>query len=126
MLLLILESSKMITDRLIALISEARKGVKFLRTDTYQEATELLEKFNPDAVLLDMDLPGNTALEFLKKIKESNDRRTVIVLSSITDGYTLTQCRENGADFFFDNYYEFEKIAAVISAIRTREQHPNG
>ncbi len=126
MLLLILESSKLITDRLIDLISEAREGVKFFRTDTYQEATELLEKFNPDAVLLDLNLPGNTALELLKKIKESNDKRTVIVLFSITDEYTLKQCREYGADFFFDNYYEFEKIPAVISSIRTREQHPNG
>ncbi|MDZ4810688.1 MAG: response regulator [Bacteroidota bacterium] len=126
MVLLILESSKLITDRLIDLISEAREGVKFFRADSYKQATELLDEFNPDVVVLDLNLPGATTLELIKKIKESNDKRTVIVLFSITDEYTLKQCREYGADFLFDNYYEFEKIPAVISSIRTKQQHPNG
>ncbi len=126
MVLLILERSKLITDRLIDLISEAREGVKFLRTDCYKEATELLDEFNPDVVVLDLNLLGTTPLQLLKKIKELSDAKIVIVLFSIADEYTLEQWREYGADFFFDNYYEFEKIPAVIRSILTKEQHPNG
>ncbi|MEP6846681.1 MAG: hypothetical protein ABI861_11780, partial [Panacibacter sp.] len=51
----------------------------------------------------------------LKEIKETGIKTSVIVLSIHIDGAIQEQCKALGADYFFDKYYDFEKIPATLN-----------
>ncbi|MEQ1677313.1 MAG: response regulator [Chitinophagaceae bacterium] len=117
MVVLIFDRSKLIPERLISLISEAKKGAIFYKADTYEKATGLLDELTPQAVLLDFNFPGNSVIELLRMIRKSNEKTVVIVLFTVADDHKLKLYKEHGADFLFDKYHEFEKIPSVIATI---------
>ena len=118
MKILIFENSKQIAERLIELISETMKDITFFNAGSYGEALYFLNECNPNAVLLDFEYPGNTSVDLLKKIKASNENTMVLALLSAVNESKIKQCEENGADFIFDKYADFEQIPAIIYAIR--------
>lgn len=117
MVILIFERSQQITERLIGLISETIRGIIFRKANTYKEALELLGEYNPQAVLLDLDFPDDTAISLLQAIKGSGNQTVAIVLYTMADQQKIKLFEENGADFMFDKYHEFEKIPGVIMDI---------
>ncbi|MFM2362431.1 MAG: hypothetical protein RLZZ316_1333 [Bacteroidota bacterium] len=118
MVILLLDKSQHITDRLVGYISEARYDVIFQRAITYTDAMAMLDEYKPEAVILDINFPGPKAIELLQTIKASNDKTVIIVLFTIADDFILKQLKENGAHFLFDKYNEFEKIPSTIVAIQ--------
>ena len=70
--------------------------------------------------MLDIDLPQNESFKLLKLIKQAAIFTPVIILSAHTDGYVLRQCKLMGADYYFDKYHEFEKIAGIINSIYSK------
>lgn len=120
MVIAIFEKSKLITERLIDLISETNKDITFYNAVSYTDAINLLQKCKPDAVILDLKFFGNGIIELLKKIKAGNNKMVVIILFNITNEKKLKECKDHGADFIFDKYNDFEKIPSVISALRAK------
>lgn len=114
MVVLIFDRSRYIPERLISLIAEAREGAICYKAGTYEEAIFLLEEFVPHAVLLDQHFPGNSVIELLTLIRKTNTKAKIIVLFTIIDDHKLNLYKENGADFLFDKYHEFEKIPPAI------------
>lgn len=58
-----------------------KEGYEILLADSGERALELLEKFRPHLILLDLVLPGISGLEVLKKIKET-DREIIVIMMS--------------------------------------------
>ena len=115
--ILIFENSKQITQRLMELISETVKNITFLKASSYSEALYFLRECNPEVMLLDLKYPGNSSVELLKKINQSNSKPVVIALLNETEEAIVTRCKEYGADFIFDKYSDFEKIPGVIKTL---------
>lgn len=119
MLVLIVDTSSQVMERLEEIISEAENVCAIYKAVSYEEAIKLFKKNKPDAVLLDSGLPGNKSVDLLREFKKINAAAVVIVLSIRMDDHTQEQCISLGADFFFDKYNEFEKIPGVINSIAT-------
>ena len=88
---------------LIGRIIEGTEGFELI--GKAENGLDLLEKLNtlkPDVILLDIEMPKMTGVEFLQKRKELNIRIPVIILSSIaTEGAAVTmKCLELGASDF--------------------------
>ena len=125
MLILIVDSSILIIERLEEIISEAGNITAIHKAVSSEEAKKLLKENKYDTVILDIDLPGNESLKLLKEIKKPGDGTWVIILFTQIDNYIQKQCKSVGADFFFDKYYEFEKIYGLFcsgSFITTKEE----
>ena len=120
MVITILGSSKHISNRIVELIDETNKGVSFHNCFTYAEAIDCLSKQKTDVVLLDFDFEGNKAFDLLKKIREHSAETVVMVLFNLASDFSMKQLRDSGADYLFDKYNDFEKIAPVINAINKR------
>ena len=113
MLILIVDRSVQIIERLEEIIVEAVDITAVHKTVSYEEAKKLFKENKHDVVLLDVDLPKNGSLKLLKEI---NRKACVIILSTYTDNYYIReQCKFLGVDFFFDKYYDFEKIGGLLS-----------
>ncbi len=117
MQILIVDSSVQVIDRLEEILSEAESVCAIHRAVSYNEAAVFFKEDMPDVVLLDSGLRGNGTINLLKKIKETGSKALVIILSTRYDDFLIKECKLNGADFFFDKYYEFEKIPAIIDSI---------
>jgi len=120
MVITILGYSKHISNRIAELIDETNKGVFFHNCCTYAEAITSLSEQKTDVVLLDFDFEGNKAFDLLKKIRENSAETVVMVLFNLASDFSIKQFRDSGADYLFDKYNDFEKIAPVINAINKR------
>jgi DNA-binding NarL/FixJ family response regulator len=121
MRVLIADNSELIVQRLEELLSESTFILMIDRAFSYEEAQQLFNQNKPDVVVLDINLPGNTSYQLLKEIKEEVPQTVVIVMSIRLDEYILQQCRNLGADFFFDKYYEFQNIPVTINGMATKK-----
>lgn len=120
MVITILGNSKHISNRIAELIDETNKGVFFHNCCTYAEAITSLSEQKTDVVLLDFDFEGNKAFDLLKKIREYSAETVVMVLFNLASDFSMKQFRDSGADYLFDKYNDFEKIAPVITTIGKR------
>lgn len=116
--LLIIDTSTAVIQRLKELVSESLNIEDIELSASFSAASKSIKNNLPDIVLLDLTLPVNESIEFLKKIKKENPGMSVIVLSDAVDERTEEQCKLAGADYFFDRYNEFEKIPGAIKEIR--------
>lgn len=120
MVITIFGTSKHIGNRIVELIDEANKGVSFYSCFSYAEVITCLSEQKTDVVLLDFDFAGNRAFDLLKKIREYSAETVVMVLFNLASDFSIKQFRDSGADYLFDKYNDFEKIAPVINAINNR------
>jgi len=113
-MILIVDSSLPIIERLEEILSETGNITTVHKAVSYKEAKKLFLENRHDAVLLDIDLPGNQSLKLLREIKKTGGETCVIILFTLTNNYIQQQCRYLGVDFFFDKYYDFEKINRLL------------
>lgn len=84
----------------------------------YNEAFRSVNEEQPDIILLDINLPGKSGIEILKKVKVEGHACKVIMLTNHADEYYRHQCRELGADYFLDKSNDFAKVPEIISKLR--------
>jgi len=110
----LVDDSAIIRERLVSMLSEI-KGVEIVgEAKNAHDALEDIEKLKPDAVILDIRMPGGNGIDVLEKIKEGRPKTQVIMFTNYLYPQYRKRCMELGADFFFDKSNEFEKVTGVI------------
>jgi CheY-like chemotaxis protein len=117
MVVLIIDSSMLIIERMQQVLSEAGNISAIYGASSYKEGIKYFKEKNPDIVLLDIILPDNESLKLLKEMKKEKSDINIILLSSYSDSYILAQFKAVGIDFFYDKYSEFPKIPGAINSI---------
>ena len=114
MKVLIVDDSKVVRERLITMFSEL-KGVEVIgQAENSAEAVEAIQKSKPEAVILDIRMPGGSGIDVLKRIKKEKPNLLVIMLTNYPYPQYRKKCMDAGADFFFDKSTEFEKVIEVF------------
>ncbi|MCW3119394.1 MAG: response regulator transcription factor [Chitinophagaceae bacterium] len=114
MLVLIVDRSIEIIERLEEIISEAESITAIHKAFSLEQARGIFKENVYDAVLLDMDLPGDESVKLLEEIKNIRKETRVIILYNHIDDYIRERCKYLNVDFFFDKYYDFEKICGLL------------
>jgi len=114
---LIVEDSPIVRERLIALIDQLHLPIRMAAVADGLQAMARFERLCPDAVVLDIELPGLNGFDLLAQFKLQRPACVVIMLTT----YAYPEFRENamrlGADYFFDKAMEFERVTEVLSAL---------
>ncbi|MBI3461790.1 MAG: sigma-54-dependent Fis family transcriptional regulator [Planctomycetes bacterium] len=87
-------------DRVVRhLISQAfeHSDVRVLPAGTAEEGLKLIEERHPDAVLLDIMLPGGSGLEAFRKIHEQDSKLPVIFITALDSSDTAIEAMKLGA-----------------------------
>jgi DNA-binding NarL/FixJ family response regulator len=128
MQVLIVDSSRLIIERLRLMLSETENIIHAYGAASYKECISFLNEIKLNVVLIDSGLPGNECIALVKEVKDVNSNTRVIVLVNGEDEHLQIKCKSLGTDFFFDKYHEFEKIPEAINRIANdiKEEGING
>jgi two-component system response regulator AtoC len=94
------------------LLSE--KGYDVATCGRPEMAIKVFSEYKPDAVLLDVKMPGRGGLEILKDIRSTDPWVVVIMLSGFGDTDTVVEAMKLEADHFVDKNSDLRKIPLVI------------
>lgn len=119
----IVDDSQAVRERLIAMISELEGTALAGASGEAPEAVTAIRRLQPDAVILDIRLPGMTGIQVLKEIKQSLPAPLVIMLTNYPFEQYRRECAEAGADYFLNKSTEFEKINEILARIVRADLH---
>ena len=107
-----------------------RRSTARLLRDNYQvavagsvaEAAESLKTIEPDLIMLDMMLPGQSGMELLRLLKSRPTRPPVIVLTAVDRIPTVVEAMQEGAINFLTKPLRYEELLLSIEqALYTSE-----
>ena len=95
--LLVVEDEPFLRDLL--LMKFKQEGIDVQYTQDGDEALQIASQVQPDAVLLDLVLPGMSGFEILEKLKLDDTTKDipVIVLSNLGQDSDIKRCKQLGA-----------------------------
>jgi DNA-binding NarL/FixJ family response regulator len=112
---LIVDDSPLVRERLSALLADA-SGLHIVgEAANATEALNAVERLAPDAVVLDIRMPGASGMEVLERIKGNHPETMVIMLTNYDFDDYRRRCLASGADYFFNKAREFEQVVEVLT-----------
>jgi CheY-like chemotaxis protein len=85
-----------------------------------EAALGLLPRARPDAILLDLKLPGMSGIEFLRLRPVRDSAVPVVVISGMATETEARECLRLGALDFLDKPVSLERLHAVLASIEPR------
>lgn len=90
------------------------------------EALKMLESGNYDAIISDYEMPGMNGIEFLKKVRESENTIPFIIFTGKGREEVVIEALNNGADFYLqkggDPKAQFAELTSKINHAIRKEQ----
>ncbi|AWB42886.1 two-component system response regulator [Paenibacillus sp. CAA11] len=115
-------------ERKKVLIVDDQNGIRILLMEVFSSegyqtfqaangklALEIVQKDNPDLVLLDMKIPGMDGLEILKHIKKVNPETKVIMMTAYGELDMIKEATELGALMHFTKPFDIDEMRLAVN-----------
>jgi excisionase family DNA binding protein len=114
--LVVVEDDRVLNDLLSVQFRRAFPSVNLKQAFDGFEAGSLLVTHRPQAVLLDLNLPGVDGYEICRRVKSDPDYRNpfVVVMTAGDDPDAQVRCTEAGADAFFLKPVSAEALIKIL------------
>src|SRR6266700_7623043 len=113
----ITDDSKIVVERLADLLKDVA-GVEIVgQAGNALEAILSIQQTNPDAVILDLQMPGGSGLDVLRAIRQGHPRLKVLICTNYAYPQFREECLSAGANYFLDKSTEFEKIPDILRGL---------
>ena len=73
------------------------RGYEALWTETADRIVEMVKEFNPNVILLDINMPGKSGFDALKELRDSGIDIPVIMISVLSQDFNIDRAYELGA-----------------------------
>ena len=81
-----------------------------------QQTVSLVDRFQPNVVVLDLAMPGLSGLEVIRRIKERHPATLVVVLSAHEEEESVVGAFQFGANAYV---FKEQSVADLVQAVRT-------
>ena len=112
------DDSPAVRERLISLLTELPNVEIVGQTGGALDAIDSIRRLKPTAVVLDISMPDGGGISVLETIKKEEGAPMVIMLTNFSHEPYRRRFWQLGADYFFDNSNEFEKVIQVLRRAR--------
>lgn len=85
-----------------------------------QEAVELTDQQDFDAILLDITMPGMDGIETLKRIKEKHPEAEIIMLTGHGSIASTVEAMKSGAEDYLEKPVDMSELLAKIKEARDK------
>jgi DNA-binding NarL/FixJ family response regulator len=117
MRVLIVDDSKIVCDGLQQMLINIADVEIVGQAHNAEDAIASISESKPDAVILDIRLPGLSGIDVLKDIRAKKLPIRVIMMTNYPYPQYRKKCKQLGADYFFDKVAEIEMIPKVIAEL---------
>lgn len=116
---LLVDDHAILRDGLSSIISLEEDMEVVGQADSGAESIELIEKLNPDVVLMDINMPGMSGVEAIRRIRAKNLKVAVLVLTMFDrDEYLYESIRAGATGYLLKDAPSSDVIDAIRSAYR--------
>ena len=115
--ILVVDDESSIRQSLSAILED--EGFDVFMAHDGATALELIGKELPDAVLLDIWMPGQDGLEVLKEIRTQHPDLKIVMMSAYDGVNERKQAMESGADLFLGKPLNIKSIREALKTIQT-------
>ena len=122
---LVVDDSDAVRSRLCALLGESPRLHVVADARDGVEAILAFERLRPDAVVLDIQLPGMSGVEVLRRIKAAAPHCVVVMLTNLQQGPFKEISRVLGANAFFHKATEFELVPGFLNSLVLEARRPS-
>ncbi len=112
--LLVVDDSELIRYRLVRMLSGLPAIKEIGTAENLQQALYTASHFQPDLVILDLNLPDGHGASIIPKLRRMDPQPRILVLTNEADAYQREHSLQAGADWFFDKSTEFEQALALL------------
>ncbi|MBI4635082.1 MAG: response regulator [Candidatus Rokubacteria bacterium] len=119
---LIVEDTPAVGDMLCDLVRELGHEPRLVATA--EAALEALAADRPDAILLDIVLPGMTGLEFLQQPMVRASQLPIVAISGLATEAQARECLRHGALDFLTKPVPFDRLRTILALIEVETQDP--
>jgi CheY-like chemotaxis protein len=104
--------------RMLTILLESEK-FRVLEAATGTEALEVIKDEHPDAILMDLALPGIDGFETIRRIRgiDGFQNTPIIVLSAYTGPSTYETALSAGSNYFMAKPIDFDDLSALLKEI---------
>lgn len=84
---------------------------------TFEDGKSAFSSYNPDLVILEIELQGKSGIKLLKEIRSLSISTTILLFTHHLSEEFKSNCLENGADYFFDKCKNYRQMLEVINSL---------
>lgn len=110
----IADDSRAVVERLVDLLEEVPGAHLVGQAGDVLETVLGIQNLKPDALILDLQMPGGTGLDVLRAIRVAHPYLYVLICTNYPYAQYREECVSAGANFFLDKSAEFEKIPEIL------------
>ncbi len=100
--------------------------IDILEAANGREAMRKIEEFSPEAILMDLRLPGENGLELTKKIKAQYPNIIVVILTNYDFPEYRQAAYQSGADHFVSKDSFLNIVNSILTNQDTQRSNSNG
>ena len=100
--------------------SLAEEGHSVRSASSAADGLRLIGEFDPDAVFLDIKMPGTTGVEALRQLRQSWPELPVIMMTGFARSADAEECRRLGALDVVQKPPLLRNLGAALGTIRSR------
>lgn len=110
----IADDSLIVREHLTTMLDELT-GIEIVgQAENVAETISAIRNLKPDAVILDIRMPGGSGIDVLRNIKQNGVGPMVIILTNYPFPGYRQKCLNAGASFFLDKSTEFDQIPKLL------------
>lgn len=111
----VVEDSDAICERIVRMINDVSNVQVVGTADKVSTALLGIKKYEPDVVILDIQLLDGNGLTVLEQVKKEQPRIKVIVLTNFNSDQYRDLAQRYGADAFLDKSNDFMQISDLLT-----------
>jgi two-component system response regulator DesR len=120
----LIDDSALIRERVEAALS-CLEGVEVAgQAGDVSTGLQLLQEHQPDVLLLDIDMPGETGIDLLQSGKVQRESLLIIMLTNYDHPKLRERCLQLGANYFFHKLTEIEQAIETCRETAARRIRP--
>ena len=96
-------------------------GYRVFAADTAKAGLELLERQNPQLVLLDIEMPDMNGIDLLREIRRRGHDVTVVMITAYGTVERAVEAMKEGAYDFIGKPFEPDHVALIVAKALERE-----
>jgi signal transduction histidine kinase/CheY-like chemotaxis protein len=95
-------------------------GAHILKATDGKDAIEKVEKFPPDLILMDLQMPGMDGYQATKELREKGFKKPIIALTAHAMKEVENKCLSSGFDYYLSKPVDREKLLQVLEDFMNR------